>query len=73
MNMKAYFFLVIGALWIIMAILFSLGRFSFAVAWPKGTVNPAMINTIFRLTLPLIVFGWIIPTAVGLWLLRARK
>jgi hypothetical protein len=70
--MKAYFFLVIGALWIIVAVLFSLGRFSFGISWPKGTVNPAIITTIFRLTPHVIVLGWIVPTALGLWLL-ARK
>jgi hypothetical protein len=71
--MKAYFCLAIGALWIIMAVLFSFGRFSFGISWPKGTVNPATVATIFGLTPYLIVFGWIVPTALGLWLLWARK
>jgi hypothetical protein len=71
--MKAYFFLVIDALWIIVAVLFSLGRFSFGIHWPKGAVNPATIITIFRLIPYVIVFGWSVPTAFGFWLLRARK
>jgi hypothetical protein len=71
--MKAYFFLIIGALWIIIAAFFSLGRFSFGVYWQKGTVNPAIITTIFRLTPYVVVFGWIVPTALGLWLLWTRK
>lgn len=66
--MKPYLLLVIGALWIIIAVVFRFVGFGFVVAWPKGTVNPATANTIFRLTLPMIIFGWIIPTVAGLWL-----
>lgn len=71
--MKAYFCLAIGALWVIMAVLFSFGDFSFGISWPKGTVNPATITRIFGLIPHVIVFGWIVPTALGLWLLWARK
>jgi hypothetical protein len=66
--MKAYFCLAIGALWIIMSVLFSFGEFTFGI-WSKRTVNPAAIATIFRLSPHAIVFGWIVPTALGLWLL----
>ena len=65
--MKAYLFLLIGARWIIVSILFSLGKFSFLISWPKGSINPATINTVSRLALPVIVFGWIVPTGLGLW------
>ena len=72
--MKPYFCFAIGALWIIVAVPFSLGRFSFGISWPgAGTANPVTVAKIFGLTFYLIVFGWIVPIAVGLWLLWARK
>jgi hypothetical protein len=74
--MKAYLFLATGALWIIVAVLFSFSSFSFSIRWPKGTINPATIATIatiLGLTPYVIVFGWIVPSAFGLWLLWARK
>lgn len=71
--MKPHFCFAIGALWIIAAVLFSLGKFSFGIFWPKGTVNPAAVAKIFSLTPYLIVFGWIVPIALGLWLLSAKK
>lgn len=71
--MKAYFLLGLGAIWIIVAILFRFVGLGFIIAWPKRTINPATINTFFRLTLPLIVFGWIVPTALGLWLLWVKR
>jgi hypothetical protein len=71
--MKPYFCFAIGALWIIVAVLFSFGRFSFGIRWPKGTINPATVAKILSLTPYLIVFGWIVPIALGLWLLWAKK
>lgn len=72
-NMKPYFYFVTSALWIIVAVLFSFGRFSFGISWSKGTVNPVTVAGIFSLTSYLIVFGWIVPIALGLWLLWARR
>jgi hypothetical protein len=69
--MKAYIFLVLGVVWIAVAI--GLRWNSFVITWPKGTVNPATVAIIFRLALPVIFFGWIVPTALGLWLLWANK
>jgi hypothetical protein len=70
--MKAYFYLASGTLWIIIAVLYSFGRFSFGITWLKGTVNPATIAAIFNLIPYIIVFGWIVPTALGLWLMWNR-
>jgi hypothetical protein len=69
--MKAYLFLVIAASWIAIAIILS--RTSFGFSWPKGALNPATVAMIFRLALPVIFFGWIVPTVLGLWLLWAKK
>ena len=71
--MKLYSCFVIGALWIIAAVLFGLGRFSFGVSLPKGTVNPVTAATIFSVALYLVTFGWIVPIALGLWLLWAKN
>ena len=69
--MKAYLFLAIGALWISIAVVLSRTGFSFF--WPKGTLNPATVAMIFRLVLPVIFFGWIVPIMLGLWLMWAKK
>jgi hypothetical protein len=70
-EMKAYIFLVLGVVWIAAAI--ALRWNSFVVTWPQGAVNPATVAIIFRLALPIILFGWIVPTVLGLWLLWAKK
>jgi hypothetical protein len=69
--MKAYIFLVLGVVWIAVAIVLRWNIF--VITWPKGTVNPDTVSIIFRLALPVIFFGWIVPTALGLWLLWAKK
>jgi hypothetical protein len=69
--MKAYLFLIIAALWIAIAVILSRNGFGFS--WRKGTLNPATVAIIFRLALPVIFFGWIVPTVLGLWLLGAKK
>jgi hypothetical protein len=69
--MKAYICLALGVAWIAVAI--TLRWNSFAITWPKGTVNPATVAMIFRLAMPVIFFGWIVPTVLGLWLLWAKK
>ena len=71
--MKPHLCFAIGALWIIFAVLFSFGRFSFGITWPKGTVNPTSVAKVFSLIPYLIVFGWIVPIALGIWLLSAKK
>ena len=69
--MKAYLLLVIGALWIAIAVVLS--RTSFGFYWRKGTLNPATVAMIFRLALPVIFFGWIVPALLGLCLLWGKK
>jgi len=63
--------LVLGVVWIAVAIVLRWN--TFVITWPKGTVNPATVAMIFRLALPVIFFGWIVPTVLGLWLLWAKK
>jgi len=65
-----YFFLVIGALWVTVAIV--LRRTGFGIHF-HGTVNPATVTMIFRLVFPVLFYGWIVPTAIGVWLLWAKK
>jgi hypothetical protein len=69
--MKAYLFFIIAVLWIAIAVILSRTGFSFF--WPKGTLNSATVAMIFRLEIPVIFFGWIVPIALGLWLLWAKK
>lgn len=69
--MKAYFFLAIGALWVSIAIV--LNRAGFSVFWRKGMLDPAAVEVIFRLTVPVLLCGWVGPTALGLWLLWMKK
>jgi hypothetical protein len=70
-EMKAYLFLMIAALWIAVAVI--LNRTSFGFFWHRGTLNPARVAMIFRLAIPVIFFGWIVPTVLGFWLLWAKK
>jgi hypothetical protein len=69
--MKAYSFLIIAVLWIAIAVILS--RTSFGFFWRTGSLNPATVAMIFRLAIPVIFFGWIVPTVLGFWLLWARK
>lgn len=69
--MKAYLFLATGVLWIIIAAI--LGRASFGFTFPKGAIDPATAAMIFRLAVPILFFGWTVPTALGLWFLVAKR
>lgn len=69
--MKAYLFLAIGVLWIATAVI--LQRTGFSVFWPNGALNPDRVDMVFRLVLPLIFFGWVVPIMLGLWLMWAKK
>jgi hypothetical protein len=68
---RAYLFFVIGVLWITIAVILS--RAGFGFYWRKGTLSPATGAMIFRLALPVIFFGWVVPTVLGFWLLWAKK
>jgi len=69
--MKAYVSLATGVLWLGVAIF--LGRTSFGITWRKGALDPATVAIIFRIALPILFFGWIAPTAFGLWLLWTKR
>jgi hypothetical protein len=69
--MKAYFFLAVAALWLTIAIV--AGRTGFSVFWPKGAISFASVEVISRWMVPLLFFGWLAPTALGLWLLSTKK
>ena len=69
--MKAYLFLVIAVLWIAIAVIAR--RRGYSIFWRKGTASPATVAMIFRLAPPVIFYGWIVPTLLGLWLLWAKK
>jgi hypothetical protein len=59
---KAYVFLAIGMIWLIVAILTGFG-----VYW-HGAMTTLTAGLI-RVLLPMILFGWIAPVGFGLWLL----
>jgi hypothetical protein len=63
-------FLAIGALWLAAAI--TLSRTG-GIVLPKGTLNPNVVRTAFRIAVPAIFFGWAVPVAVGLWLVIAHR
>jgi hypothetical protein len=69
--MKGYCFLVIGAWWGAVATVLS--RTMFGIHFHRGAVNPATAAMIFRLGLPVLFYGWIVPTALGVWLVWAKK
>jgi hypothetical protein len=69
--MKAYIVLALGVAWIGVAI--GLRWNSFVITWPKGSLNPATVATIFRFVEPVIFLGWLAPTVLGIWLLWAKK
>jgi hypothetical protein len=69
--MKAYLFLAIGVLWIAIAVI--LNRTGWSFFWRKGAISPATAAMILRLAPPIFSFGWIVPTALGLWLLVAKR
>ncbi len=66
------FLLILGGLWLAVAIFLS--RTGFSIFWPKGVFDPAKAAVIFfRIVVPVLFFGWIAPTALGLWLLWTKK
>ncbi|SPF37970.1 exported hypothetical protein [Candidatus Sulfotelmatobacter kueseliae] len=69
--MKAYLFLAFGALWLTLSVL--LRRTGYASFWPKGALDPDTVARVFRVMLPILFFGWIAPTALGLWLLWSKR
>jgi hypothetical protein len=69
--MKAYLFLVIGVLWFIFAIV--IRRTGFSFYWPKDALDPATGAMIFQVMLALLLYGWVGPTALGIWLLWTKK
>jgi len=73
--MKAYFFLVLGGIWLVIAIALYRTGFAFGIYWDQGhrMINPAKVVALFHLMLPLVFFGWLAPLGMGLWLLWARK
>ena len=72
--MKASYVLVVAAIWIALAIALRTGLVTgIHVHFHKGMVNPDIAWAILRFVPSLIFFGWIVPTALGLWLLWARK
>ena len=67
--MKPYVFLAIGALWLIVAILARRGGFSI---WVAGGMNPVLLGRLFTFLFPAILWGWVVPIAFGVWLLRRK-
>ena len=69
--MKAYLFLASGVLWLTLSVL--LRRTSYVFLWPKGALDPATVARVFCVISPILFFGWIAPTTLGLWLLWSKR
>jgi hypothetical protein len=68
---KAYLFLAFGVLWLTLSVL--LRRTLYSFFWPKGALDPDTVARVFRVMSPIVFFGWIAPTALGLWLLWSKR
>jgi hypothetical protein len=67
--MRGYYFLILGAVWIGVAGI--LDRVVFGIhlhGW-----SPATAAMFFRLIPPVLFYGWIVPAALGFWLIWAKK
>jgi len=69
--MKARLFLTMAALW--MAVGFVLSRILFGIHFHGISESPASAALIFHFSLPIFFYGWIVPAALGFWLLWTKK
>jgi hypothetical protein len=69
--MKARLFLTMAALWIVLSLVLS--RIPFGIHFRGNTISPNIAALIFSLITPVLFYGWIVPTALGFWLLWTKK
>jgi hypothetical protein len=71
--MRAYLCLIIGGLWLALALAFHFRRTGFGIELRRGNLDAVTRAIIFRIAVSVIVLGWIVPTAVGLLFLWMKK
>ena len=69
--MKARLFLTMAALWIILSLVLS--RIPFGIHFRTSMISPDIAALIFHFSVPVLFYGWIVPTVFGFWLLWTKK
>ena len=70
-KVRAYLFVAFGVLWLTLSVL--LRRTMWSVFWQEGAPDPATVARVFAVMEPILFYGWIVPTALGLWLLWSKR
>jgi hypothetical protein len=67
----SYACFAVAAVWLALAVF--VWRNGLAIGSQKGTIDQATLLVILRIAFPTILFGWVVPAAIGVWLFWKRK